>query len=96
VIQRRWNLERPLVFQAVILCRVRGITQFHNVKSIIWGRLDAWDAARYVTLVKEVKEANPDSGGGGRRVEVQRQDNATSLVRKYNSMVLGGKVRAAI
>jgi hypothetical protein len=70
VIQRHWNLERPLVFQAVILCRVCGITQFHDVKPIIWGRLDAWDMARYVALVKEVEEANLDSRGGGRRVEV--------------------------
>jgi hypothetical protein len=70
VIQRCWNLEQPLVFQAVILCRVYGITRFHDVKPIIWGWLDAWDAARYVALDKEVKEANLDSGGGGRRVEV--------------------------
>jgi hypothetical protein len=30
------------------------------------------------------------------QVDVQHQDNATSLVRKYNNMVLGGKVRAAV
>jgi hypothetical protein len=97
VIQRRWNSERPLVFQAVILRRIHGITQFHDGKPIIWGPwLDAWDTVRYVALVKEVKEANLDSGGGGRRVEVQRQDNATSLACKYNNMVLGGKVHAAV
>jgi hypothetical protein len=96
VIQWCWNSEQPLVFQAVIFCRVREITQFQDIKPIIWGWLDAWDAARYVTLVKEVKEANLDSVGGGRRVEVQRQDKATSLTCKYNNMVLGGKVRAAV
>ena len=96
VIQRRWNSERPLVFQAVILRRVRGITRFHEVKPIIWGRLDAWDAGRFVALVKELEEANLDSGGGGRRVEVRRQDDATSLARRYDAMVLGGKVRAAV
>ncbi len=85
-----------MVFQAVILHRVRGITQFHNVKPIIWGWLNAWDVARYVALVKEVKKPNLDSGGGGRRVEVQRQDDATSLACKYNNMVLEGKVRAAV
>jgi hypothetical protein len=85
-----------LVFQAVILHHVRGITRFHDVKPIIWGWLDAWDATRYVALVKEVEEANLDFGGGGRRVEDQCQDNATSLVRKYNNMVLGGNVRVAV
>ncbi len=70
MIQWRWNLERPLIFQAVILCRIHGITQFKDVKPIIWGRLDDWDVVRYVALVKEVKEANLASGGGRRRVEV--------------------------
>ena len=55
-----------MVFQAVILRRVRGISRFHNVKPMVWGRLDAWDAGRYVALVKEVEEANLDSSGGGR------------------------------
>ncbi|KAL3822014.1 hypothetical protein ACHAXA_003000 [Cyclostephanos tholiformis] len=96
VIQRRWNSERPLVFQAVILRLVRGITRFHDVKLVVWGRLDAWDAGRYVALVKEVEEANLDSGGGGRRVDVRRQDKTTSLARRYDAMVLGGKVRAAV
>ncbi|KAL3806424.1 hypothetical protein ACHAXA_007766, partial [Cyclostephanos tholiformis] len=69
---------------------------FHDVKPIVWNRLDAWDAGWYVALVKGVEEAYLDSGGGGRRVEVRRQDNATSLARRYDSMVLGGKVRAAV
>jgi hypothetical protein len=47
-------------------------------------------------MVKEVEEVNLDSGGGRRRVDVQRWDKATSLVRKYNNMVLGGKVRGAV
>ncbi len=54
-------------------------TRFHDVKPVVWGWLDAWDVGRYVTLMKEVKEVKLDSGGGGRRVEVQCQDDATSL-----------------
>ena len=68
VIQHRWNSERPLVFQAVILCRIRGITRFHDIKPIVWNRLDAWDVGRYVALVKGIEEAYLDSSGGGRRV----------------------------
>ena len=37
VVERRWNSERLLVFQACILWRVRGISRFHDVKPIIWG-----------------------------------------------------------
>ncbi len=47
-------------------------------------------------MVKEVEEANLDSTGSGRRVEVQHQDEATSLARRYDAMVLGGKIRAAV
>ncbi len=46
--------------------------------------------------MKEVEEAKLDSGVGGRRVEVLHQDNATSLARRYDAMVLEGKVRAAV
>ncbi len=84
------------MFQAVILCLIHGITRFHNVKPIIWGQLDAWGMARYVVLVKEVEEVNLDSGGGRRRVDVQRRDNATSHARKHDNMVLGGKSRVAV
>ncbi len=51
---------------------------------------------RFVALVKELEEANLDSGGGRRRVEVRLQDDATSLACRYDAMVLGGKVRAAV
>ena len=40
--------------------RVRGISRFHDVKPINWGRLDAWDVERYVALVREVEEATLD------------------------------------
>ncbi len=94
-IKRRWNSERPLVFQACILRQVRGISRFHDVKPIIWGRLDAWDKGQYVALVKDVEEANLDIGGGGGGA-MARQDDTTSMARKYHNMVLGGKVRAAV
>jgi hypothetical protein len=91
VVECRWNSKRPLVFQACILWRVRGISRFHGVKQIIWGRLEE----RYVALVREVEEAtlNVGGGGGGPRA---RQEDATSIARNYHNMVLGGKVRAAV
>ncbi len=93
VVERRWNSEHPMVFQACILWRVRGISHFHDVKPIIWGRLDAWDAERYVTLVREVEVATLNVGGGGGGPRALQEDT-TSIARKYHNMVLGGKVRA--
>ena len=46
--------------------------------------------------MRGVEEASLNSSGGGRRTGVQRQDDDTSLARQYDTMVLGGKVRAAI
>jgi hypothetical protein len=95
VLQHRWNLEQPLVFQVVILSYIHGINWFHNIKPIIWGQLDAWEAAQYVALVKEVEEANLSVGGRGGGIRVQ-QEGATLIARNHHNMVLGGKVRAAI
>ena len=80
-INRHWNLERPLVFQACIIWQVRGISRFHDVKPIIWGRLDAWDKGWYVTLVKDIEEANLDIGGGGGGTSAWR-DDTTSMAMK--------------
>jgi hypothetical protein len=93
VVERLWNSERPLVFQACALWRVRGISRFHDVKPIIWGRLDAWDTGHYVALVREVEEATLDIGGGGGGPSAW-MEGTTSIARKYHNMVLGGKVRA--
>jgi hypothetical protein len=95
VVERHWNSEHLLVFQACILCWVRGIDHFHDVKPIIWGWLDAWDAGWYMALVKAVEEANLDAGGGGSGTRVQWVDT-TLMTRKYHSIVLGSKVRAAV
>jgi hypothetical protein len=95
VVKRCWNSERLLVFQACILQRVRGISRFHDVKPIIWGRLDAWDVERCEALVREVEEATLDVGGGDGGPRAPPEDT-TSIVRKYHNMVLGGKVCAAV
>ena len=84
-----------MIFQACVLRRVRGISRFHDVKPIIWGQLDEWDAGRYVALVRAVEEATMDVGGGSGGPHVQQEDT-TSIARKYHNMVLGGKVCAAV
>ena len=95
VMERKWNSERPLVFQTCILCQVRGIFCFHDVKPVIWGWLNAWGAGQYVALVKAVEEASKDADGGGGGTCTRRVDT-TSMARKHHNMVLGGKVHVAI
>jgi hypothetical protein len=48
-----------------------------------------------VAIVKAIEEANHDAGGGGSGMRMWRVDT-TSMAKKYHSMVLGGKVRAAV
>ena len=48
-----------------------------------------------MALVREVEEATLNFDGGGGRARA-RQDDTTSIARKYHNMVLGGKVRAAV
>jgi hypothetical protein len=51
---------------------VWGVDHFHDVKPIIWGRLNAWDAGWYVVLVKAVEEANLNVGGGSGGARIWR------------------------
>ena len=48
-----------------------------------------------MALVREVEEATLDVGGGGGGIRT-RQEDTTSIARKYHNMVLDGKVRAAV
>ena len=48
---RRWNLERFIVFQTVILQRARHVTASHAIRRRIEKRLDAWGAGKHARLV---------------------------------------------
>ncbi len=48
-----------------------------------------------MALVREVEEANLNGGGGGGGPRA-RQEDTTSIARKYHNMVLGRKVCAAV
>ena len=48
---RRWNSERFIVFQTVILQRARHVTASHAIRHRIKKRLDAWGAGKHVMLV---------------------------------------------
>ena len=90
---RSCNSEKALIFAACILQKVRDVKRFSDVKPLIWHRLDAWEAGKYVGLVKGIEEAALVCGFGashGRDFEIE------SAGRRFDSMVLGGKVRAAV
>ena len=69
------------------------MTRFADVKPLIWHRLDAWEAGKFVGLVKGVEEEALICGFGashGKEFEIE------SAGRRYDSMVMGGKLRATV
>ena len=59
-----------------------------EVKTLVWSRMDAWEAVRYCALVKEVEECAMEDGfppaHSDRSLELE------SVGQRYNSMVHRG------
>jgi len=92
--ERGCNSEKACVFAPLILRRVRSKKTMSEVKTLVWSRLDAWEAGRYCALVKEVEECAMEDGfpcaHANRGLELE------SVGRRFNSMVHSGKLRAAV
>jgi hypothetical protein len=97
VCERRWNSERPIVFCAVILSHKSNIIRAHAIREAIEMRMDLWAAGRYRELVTEVviKGKSGVAGNNGHKWE-EDGTVSESVARKYNSMMLDGKVRGAV
>jgi hypothetical protein len=94
---RQWNSERPLIFCAVILSRKSNVIRAATIRETIEKRLDLWDAGSYDGLVQEVLIAGK-CGVAGRNSHSWKEDGevSESVTKKYNSMVLDGKLRGAV
>jgi hypothetical protein len=56
--ERGCNSEKACVFAPLILRQVRSKKTMSEVKTLVWSRMDAWEAGRYCALVKEVEECS--------------------------------------
>ncbi len=65
-----------------------------KVKTLVWSRMDAWEASCYCALVKEVGECAMEDGFP--RAHPDRSLELESVGRRFNSMVHSGKLRAAV
>ena len=54
---RRWNLERFIVFQTVILQRARHVNKSQAICRRIGKRLDAWAEKKHSMLVEDTLRA---------------------------------------
>jgi hypothetical protein len=91
---RGCNLKKACIFALLILRRVRSKKTMSKVKTLVWSRMDAWEANRFCALVKEVEECAMEDGFPcaypDRSLELE------SVGRRFNSMVHSGKLRAAV
>ena len=77
---QRWNLERFIVFQTLILQRARHITASHAIRRRIAKWLEAWglgSCEEYLTSAR-------------------REETAEHQDQTYHSLVLHGKLRSAV
>jgi hypothetical protein len=89
--KRRWNSERALIFAVCVLRKSPGMIRSRNIKRRMERRLRLWTDGHYNALVQDiVGEAMRGAGSGRGTVDED------IIARKYNLMVLDGKLRAAV
>ncbi len=89
--ERKWNLERALIFAACVLRKSPGIICARDIKCRVERRLTLSIGGQYNALVQDiVGEAMRGVGSG------QDSANKELIARKYNLMVLNGKLRATV
>jgi hypothetical protein len=94
---RKWNSERAMLFAPVILNRKSGVVKAGDITKTIMSRLEMWEAGRFAELVNEVV-IEGESGVAGRKPDEWGENGEVSsgVASTYNSMVLDGKIRAAV
>jgi hypothetical protein len=87
--ERQWNAERPIVCCAAILSRKRNKIRATTIRDTIDARIDLWEAGCFDELVEEVLIT-------GRSGVAGRNSDSWKVAKRYNSMVLDGKIRGAV
>jgi hypothetical protein len=88
---RKWNAERFIVFQAVVLQRSREVKNAGAIKRRLSNRMDAWEAEKYDMLTQDTERAALAQLARVRGIQTPEQRAKT-----YARLVLQGKLRAAV
>ncbi len=89
--ERKWNSECALIFAACVLQKSPGVIRARDIKRRLERRLTLWIGGNYNALVQDIVGKAIRGVGGGRGTI-----NKDLVARKFNSMVLDGKLRAAV
>ena len=91
VTSRKWNSERFIVFQMVILQRVKGVTKAGDIKRRLSTRMDSWEEQKFDMLVQDTERTALPQLAKSRGGSTPEQRAKT-----YNRLILQGKLRAAV
>ena len=91
VTARRWNGERFIVFQSVILQRSGEAKKAKDIRARIQWRLKEWMAGKYDMLVQDTVRTSMGLMGDIRRGQTEEQISKT-----FTRMVLQVKIRQAV
>ncbi len=86
-----WNLECTLIFAVCVLWKSPGIIRARDIKCRVERRLTLWIGGQYDALVQDIVGEAMRGVGSGRDTAKEEL-----IARKYNHMVLNGKLRAAV
>jgi hypothetical protein len=89
--ERRWNSKCALLFTACVLHKSPGVIRARDIKRWVEHRLQLWTDGHYDALVHNIVGEAIRGAGSGRGTA-----DKDIIARKYNSMVLNGKLRAAV
>ncbi len=89
--ERRWNSERTLLFTVYVLRKSPGVIRARDIKCRVEHQLQLWTDGHYNALVQNIIGEAMRGAGSGRGMA-----DKDIIARKYNSMVLDGKLRAAV
>ena len=83
VLDRRWNLERFIFFQTVVLQRARHITLSQDIWRRIEKRLNTWEAGQFSILVEDTLRSSTQY-----LTAVRREETAEHRAKTFHGLVL--------
>ena len=88
---RRWNLDRFIVFQTVILQRALHVIASHTIRRRIAKRLDAWGEGKHAMLVGDTLRSCKEY-----LTATWREETADHRAQNYHGLMLRGKLRSEV
>ena len=88
---RKWNSEKFLVYQMVILQRSKAVPGAGNIKRRLSKRMDAWEAGKFSMLVQDTERT-----ALAQLAKAQGTSTPEQRAKVYARLVLQGKLQAAV